>query len=222
MLVALGGPPPFGGRCNGSGGEVTAVQGCLEAHFARPDRASTRGNSMQYLLLNESGSKAAYTRPRKAADGNYFKLPYSYWADGYDVSLDQSERLMLLIGLDQQDGFALPLNQVRRWYGVSEGTARRGLRGLEARSLLMSTSMHVPSAMSPTGLVESANSPDVTPAMRTTTITGTSMLQSWRSVDAALAGPVSSRQGPEPPTAVPRQPNVSRRSARDVRLAIRP
>jgi len=113
------------------------------------------GNGMQYLLLDESGSKSAYARPRKAADGNYFKLPYSYWADGYDVSLDQSERLMLLIGLDQQDGFSLPFNQVRQWYGVSESTARRGLRGLEARDLLISTSTHVASAKSPTGWVES-------------------------------------------------------------------
>ncbi|MDA3805260.1 MULTISPECIES: hypothetical protein [Clavibacter] len=113
------------------------------------------GNSMQYLLLDESGNKTAYTRPQKAADGNYFKLPYSYWANGYDVSLDQSERLMLLIGLDQQDGFVLPFNQARQWYGVSESTARRGLRGLEARDLLVSTSKHVPSAKSPTGWAES-------------------------------------------------------------------
>lgn len=112
------------------------------------------GNSMQYLLLDESGSKSAYTRPRKAADGYYFKLPYSYWADGYDVSLEQSEKLMLLIGLDQQDAFSLPLNQVRQWYGVSESTARRGLRGLESRDLLMSKTMHKPSAKSPTGWVE--------------------------------------------------------------------
>jgi hypothetical protein len=113
------------------------------------------GNSMQYLLLDESGSKSAYTRPRKATDGYYFKLPYSYWADGYDVSLEQSEKLMLLIGLDQQDAFPLPFNQVQQWYGVSESTARRGLRGLEARDLLMSTSMHELSAKSPTGWVES-------------------------------------------------------------------
>jgi hypothetical protein len=113
------------------------------------------GNSMQYLLLDESGNKSAYTRPQKAADGNYFKLPYSYWANGYDVSLDQPARLMLLIGLDQQDGFPLPLNQVRQWYGVSESTAHRGLDGLKARDLLVSTSTYVPSAKSPTGWAES-------------------------------------------------------------------
>lgn len=113
------------------------------------------GNGRQYLLLDESGDGSAYTRPLKAADGNYFKLPYSYWADGYDLSLEQSEKLMLLIGLDQQDGFALPFNQAEAWYGVSESTARRGLRGLEARDLLVSTRTHVPSAKSPNGWAES-------------------------------------------------------------------
>ena len=46
---------------------------------------------------------------------------------------------MLVIALDQQDGFPLPFNQAANWYGVSESTARRGLRGLEARDLLSKT-----------------------------------------------------------------------------------
>lgn len=55
----------------------------------------------------------------------------------------------------QRDGFTLPFNQVQRWYGVSENTARRGLRGLEARDLLVSTTTHVPAPKSPNGWAES-------------------------------------------------------------------
>lgn len=113
------------------------------------------GNGMRYVLLDESGDKSPYVRPLTAAHGNYFKLPYSYWADGLDVSLTQPEKLMLLIGLDQVEVFPLPFNQVFSWYGVSENTARRGLRGLEERGLVMSTSTHVLAPKSPTGWAES-------------------------------------------------------------------
>lgn len=113
------------------------------------------GNGMEYLLLDESGDKSPYLRPLTAAHGNYFKLPYSYWVDGHDAALTHPEKLMLLIGLDQQEGFTLPFNQAQRWYGVSENTARRGLRGLEERGLLMSTSTYLPSSKSPTGWAES-------------------------------------------------------------------
>jgi hypothetical protein len=113
------------------------------------------GNGMEYLLLDESGDKSPYVRPLTAAHGNYFKLPYSYWTDGLDGSLTHPEKLMLLIGLDQLDGFTLPFNQVQQWYGVSENTARRGLRGLEERGLLVSTSTYLPASKSPTGWAES-------------------------------------------------------------------
>jgi hypothetical protein len=112
------------------------------------------GNGMEYLLLDESGDKTPYVRPLTAAHGHYFKLPYAYWADGLDGSLTHPEKLMLLIGLDQLDGFTLPFNQVQQWYGVSENTARRGLRGLEERGLIMSTLEYLPSSKSPTGWIE--------------------------------------------------------------------
>lgn len=113
------------------------------------------GNRMRYLLLDESGDKTPYVRPRTAAHGNYFKLPYTYWAAGYDQALTHSEKLMLLISLDQQDNFPLPFNQARAWYGISENTARRGLRGLHDRNLVVSRSTYVPSPKSPSGWAES-------------------------------------------------------------------
>lgn len=112
------------------------------------------GNHMQYLLLDESGDTSPYVRPRTAAQGHYFKLPYSYWAAGYDVTLSLPEKLMLLIGLDQRDGFKLPFNQAKAWYGVSENTARRGLRGLADHGLVTAESTYEPSAKSPNGWAE--------------------------------------------------------------------
>lgn len=61
---------------------------------------------------------------------------------------------MLLIALDQKKEFILPFNQSANWYGVSEATARRGLRGLESRELLSSSSSFVASPRSPTGWAE--------------------------------------------------------------------
>lgn len=113
-----------------------------------------KGNDMQYRLLHESGDGTAYTRPKKTSQGNWLRLPYSYWLDGYDTALSHPEKLMLLIALDQQQKFILPFNQSANWYGVSEATARRGLRGLESRELLSSTSTFVASPRSPTGWAE--------------------------------------------------------------------
>lgn len=113
-----------------------------------------KGNQMQYRLLHEAGSGDEYTRPRSANDGHWLRLPYSYWLNEFDEKLVHPEKLMLLIALDQTDDFVLPLNQSANWYGLSEATARRGLRGLEHRGLLTKTSSFVPSPASPTGWME--------------------------------------------------------------------
>lgn len=113
-----------------------------------------KGNRMQYRLLNEAGDGTPYTRPKGAADGYWLRLPYSYWLEDFDASLTHPEKLMLLISLDQQDGFKLPFNQSANWYGISETTARRGMRGLEGRGLLTKSSSFVVSPRSPTGWAE--------------------------------------------------------------------
>lgn len=113
-----------------------------------------KGNQMQYRLLDESGDGRPYTRPKDAGDRHWLKLPYSYWALEFDSRLDHPEKLMLLIALDQRKQFRLPLNQVPNWYGISEATARRGLRGLESRSLLSKTTSFVASPRSPSGWEE--------------------------------------------------------------------
>lgn len=113
-----------------------------------------KGNEMQYRLLHEAGTGNEYTRPKRAGDGHWLRLPYSYWLNDFDATLTHPEKLMLLIALDQADDFALPFNQSANWYGVSESTARRGLRGLEGRDLLTKTSSFVPSPHSPSGWAE--------------------------------------------------------------------
>lgn len=113
-----------------------------------------KGNDMQYRLMDEAGDGTEYTRPKKTAHGNWFRLPYSYWLGGYDTALSHPEKLMLLIALDQKKEFSLPFNQSANWYGVSESTAHRGLRGLEERELLSSTSTFVASPRSPNGWAE--------------------------------------------------------------------
>lgn len=113
-----------------------------------------KGNEMQYKLLDEAGTGEEYTRPKKAGDGHWLRLPYSYWLDEYDALLSHPEKLMLVIALDQRDDFLLPFNQAANWYGVSESTARRGLRGLEDRELLTKTSSFIPSPRSPNGWAE--------------------------------------------------------------------
>ena len=86
---------------------VQCPEGCRRGRWSWGS-VSLPEELVRYQPGHESGDKSAYVPPLKAADRNYFKLPYSNWAQGYDLSLDQSEKLMLLIGLDQQHGFSLP------------------------------------------------------------------------------------------------------------------
>lgn len=108
-------------------------------------------NKMVYELLREDGSGDPYTRPTKSADGHWFSLPHTYWRDGYDLKLDGAEKLMLLISLDQQDGFRLPPHRVPDWYGLSESTAKRGFAGLLKRGVLSRTDKWEEDAKSPVG-----------------------------------------------------------------------
>lgn len=112
------------------------------------------GNVMEYFLLDESGTGDAYDRPTKLAHGRWFSLPYQYWLDGWDQRLQGAEKVMLLIALDQPDGFAIPYERFPAWYGISASTAKRGLTGLVSHGILSAhTGFHL-SGRSPTGWVE--------------------------------------------------------------------
>jgi hypothetical protein len=68
----------------------------------------------------------------------YFQLPFDYWLDdpAWYRELSLPETAMLLIALSLADGFILPVEKARAWYGVSRHTAQRGLQGLHRRGLL--------------------------------------------------------------------------------------
>jgi len=108
------------------------------------------GRSVRYTLLHESGNGDPYTRPRSAADGPWFPLPYSFWLDGHESEMTTAEKVMLLIAMSSKPGFELPANRAPSWYGVSESTAKRGLRDLESNHYLTSGVRYVPDARSRT------------------------------------------------------------------------
>jgi predicted transcriptional regulator len=109
------------------------------------------GNKMNYVLLHESGDGTPYKRPKLLAHGSWFSLPHAYWTDGWDVKLTMAEKVMLLIALDQADGFRLPADRGPQWYGISETTVRRGLQGLVKHGILTRTDVMTADPKSPTG-----------------------------------------------------------------------
>lgn len=113
-------------------------------------RRDGSGRSVRYTLLHESGNGDPYTRPRNAADGNWFALPHAFWLEGYEQELDVAEKVMLLVALSSKPGFELPANRAPNWYGISESTASRGLRKLAAKAHLVVGEHWVPDARSKT------------------------------------------------------------------------
>lgn len=112
------------------------------------------GNKMNFVLLHESGDGSAYTRPTKDTDGYWFGLPHIYWTQEFDKQLTGPEKVMLLIALDQPDGFRMPTDRTPSWYGISESTAHRGFKGLERRGIIDVRTVTTMDAKSPTGWKE--------------------------------------------------------------------
>ena len=109
-------------------------------------------NKVTYRLLREDGSGAEYTRPVKGSvDGHWFSIPHTYWRDGFDLSLNAAEKLMLLVSLDQTNRFRVPTDRVPSWYGLSESTAKRGYAGLVQRGILSRAHEWEEDARSPVG-----------------------------------------------------------------------
>lgn len=116
------------------------------------ERARKGGkNQASYLLLHEDGSGNTYTRPTTRGHGNWFTIPHNYWLEGWDLKLSSPEKLMLLIALDQQDGFDISPERVPDWYGLSRNTAQRGYKGLVSNGILDAKTTWVAEPKSPTG-----------------------------------------------------------------------
>jgi hypothetical protein len=107
--------------------------------------------------LREDGSGEPYVHPRtQGREELYFKLPFEYWtaAERWYRTLSLAETALLLIGLSLADGFVLPYESARRWYGISPDTAERGLRGLQRRGLLSMRRAVREAPLAPEGYVE--------------------------------------------------------------------
>jgi hypothetical protein len=102
---------------------------------------SRRDRMRSITLLREDGSGRSYTHPGQsnadqAAEGDYFTLPHAYWRMGLQDQIDLPTKIVLIIALSRPDGFILPLEQAPKWYGISQDSARAGLRQLQVRGLL--------------------------------------------------------------------------------------
>lgn len=93
-----------------------------------------RGRLREIRFLREDGSGHTYRHPGR--EGDYFKLPYSYWEGRFPGRLNMPAKAVLLIALSLNPDFWLPHEHGARWYGLSRDTVSRGLRTLLRLGLL--------------------------------------------------------------------------------------
>jgi len=103
-------------------------------------------------LLREDGSGRPY-RAHPAGDRSprYLTLPFAYWTEGYSTSLSLPAKAILLIARHLTDGFTLPAERAHDWYGISETTARAGLRELREKDLLSARKQQRKAPLAPNG-----------------------------------------------------------------------
>lgn len=115
------------------------------------------GGRTSIIALREDGSGEPYVHPSTVGRREpYFKLPFAYWTaeDAWYRKLGLAETAVLLIALSLADGFILPYEMARRWYGISAETAERGLHGLQERNLLQVRRGFKPAPLAPRGYTE--------------------------------------------------------------------
>lgn len=105
-------------------------------------------------LLREDGSGNEYRHAHRSSE-RYFQLPFEYWTsdERWHDTLTLPAKSVLLIALSFRSvEFALPQDQVPKWYGISADTAGRGLSELREQGIIQkSREEYVPSLRSPTG-----------------------------------------------------------------------
>ena len=125
-----------------------------DRRLIRRDRLA---RSVSITALREDGSGEPYVHPRdQGHEELYFRLPFAYWMaeERWYRTLNLAETALLLIALSLADGFILPYESARHWYGVSPDTAERGLRGLHRRGLLRMRRAIREAPLAPEGYVE--------------------------------------------------------------------
>lgn len=98
---------------------------------------SRTGRRADLALLREDGSGTKYERPLgETKFERWLQLPHAYWIEGHYTDLSLPAKVILLIALSLDDGFALPQDRAPQWYGVSADSADGGLRELVNKGLL--------------------------------------------------------------------------------------
>lgn len=110
-----------------------------------------RGRLSEITLLRDDGSGLPYAHPATLKEP-YLRLPYEFWRQGWHQRLGLAGIAMLLIALSLRDGFYLPQEHVRAWYGVSASTLSKGIRALRTAGLLDVRRNPKTSPLSPLGL----------------------------------------------------------------------
>lgn len=111
--------------------------------------------SRRLFLLSDDGSGESYVHPSRVPPEDrvgYFKLPFDYWLDRWNTSLDLPATTVLLIALSLPPQFLLPQHHGARWYGVSRDTIRRGLGTLQTMGLLSYRSVKKKAPLAPSGM----------------------------------------------------------------------
>lgn len=118
-------------------------------------RRERSGRLAVVTLLREDGSGHAYTHPYLKRE-RYFKLPLEYWTaeQRWYGRLSLPAKAMLLIALSLPNGFYLPYDKAKLWYGVSSDTAKTGLAELRHLQLIKVATRYVPAPLSPLGYIE--------------------------------------------------------------------
>ena len=117
------------------------------------ERGARAGNRSRIVLLDEGGHGEPYSHPGRSRE-RYLKLPHAYWAEHWHLALSLPGKVVLLIALSLDDGFPLPIEQARGWYGISPDTMQRGLAELENLNLLDVDVQYKPAPLAPEGYTQ--------------------------------------------------------------------
>lgn len=133
-------PAPVWARSLGLSGSASA-RSSVSKTFKRlleldlVERGPRAANRSRIVLLDEGGHGEPYVHPASRSD-RYLKLPHAYWTNGLHLKLRLPAKVLLLIALSLTDGFVLPIERARNWYGISADTVQRGLAELEKANLI--------------------------------------------------------------------------------------
>lgn len=138
-----------------SAAQVSTTLSWLESR--RLIATERQGRARRILLLADDGSGRPYVHPAQEDEHHrvgYLKLPYVYWLDRWNESLDLPATAVLLIALSLPETFLLPQHHGAKWYGVSRDTVRRGLATLQAMGLLSHEVKRKKAPLAPSGVTQ--------------------------------------------------------------------